>query len=465
MNQDHQQLLDQLRERHRVPGAALGILRLGDTERDDEFSAYASGLLNVETGVKATTDSVFQLGSISKTFTATMIMQLIERGLLGLDQSVDSILTGFRPPDQSLGTPITVRHLLCHSSGIDGDVFTDFGRGADAVRRYVAALADVEQLFCPGSLFSYCNAGFVVLGRIIEQLTGVDWDRAVDDQLFAPLGLTSAGTLAEQAILRRAAVGHAGDPGGPRSVIHRWQLPHAIGPAGLIHADVTDLLRYARLHLRAGRLNGRSLLGPELVAAMRDHQIDTPPGAQLAGWQGLGWQVDHVDGHQVYGHNGATVGQYAYLLIVPDAGLALALLTNGPGSAAMWARLRQTVLAEHEINIGLTFVEPPSEPHRIGDRPPVLGDYARTGEGYRVTRSADGLRIDVVPTDESPDPEDGPETMPLIPITDDHFVGRTDRRLAWNNFHYGRFTADQHPGGGDYLYTGTRVTPRVRSSD
>ena len=461
MNQDHQQLLDQLRERHHVPGATFGVVQLGQTEAADRIDSYASGLLNLDTEVPATTDSVFQIGSISKTFTATMIMRLVERGQLELGQPVRGILPEFRSAGESFDLEITVRHLLSHSSGIDGDVFTDYGRGDDAVMRYVDGLVDVPQLFRPGSMFSYCNAGFVVLGRMIEHLTGTSWDRAVADLIFAPLSLNTAGTLAEQAILHRAAVGHDGAPGGPRSVIRRWQLPRAVGPAGLIHAGVDDLLRYAQLHLRDGRLAGRTLLDPELVTVMRSRQIDTPPGVQLDGWQGLGWQVDHVDGHEVYGHNGATVGQYAYLLIIPDAGLALALLTNGPGAGLMWAELRQAILAEHKINIPIAFAEPPSEPHPLDATPAVLGEYARTGERYQVTGTDTGLQVHVVPTDESPDPEDEPETMPLIPITDDHFVGRTDERLAWTNFNHGTFTDAQHPDGGDYLYTGTRVTPRV----
>ena len=147
--------------------------------------------------------------------------------------------------------------------------------------------------------------------------------------------------------------------------------------------------------------------------------------------------------------------------MVPDAGLALALLTNGPGSGLMWAELRQAILAEHKITIPIAFAEPPTEPHLLGGSPAVLGDYARTGERYQVSRTDHDLQVRVVPTEDSPDPEDEPETMPLIPITDDHFVGRTDERLAWTNFNHGTFTDAQHPDGGDYLYTGTRVTPRA----
>ncbi|SDS68135.1 serine hydrolase domain-containing protein [Microlunatus soli] len=463
MHNDHQALLDRLRDRHQVPGASLGVLSLADAESSDRIDSYASGVLNVETGVPVRTDAVFQIGSISKTFTATMIMQLAEQSRLEPDQTVQSLLPWFRLPDPEAAATVTIRQLLSHSSGIDGDVFTDYGRGDDAVTRYVAGLADVGQLYRPGSMFSYCNAGFVVLGRVIEELTGTTWDTALHDQLLGPLGLTSAGTLPEQAILGNAAVGHSGGPGEPRQLIRRWQLPRSIGPAGLIHADITDLLRYARLHLRDGSVDGVELITGGSVAAMRSRQIGTPPGIQVDGWQGLGWQVDHFDGHQVFGHNGATVGQYAYLLLVPDAGLAVGLLTNGPGAGLLWAELRQALLAEHGIAAPFTVDAPPEQPHRLTGSVPAVGRFARTGEEYEVAATDSGLQVTVIPTDESPDPDDEPETMPLVPVDDHHFVGRTDDRLGWTTFSYGTFTDDQNPAGGDYLYTGTRLTPRARA--
>lgn len=461
MNNDHQSLLDRLREQYQVPGAALGLLELGDSENGDRIDAYASGVLNVETEAPVSTDAVFQIGSISKTFTATMIMQLVEQGRLELNQTVLSVLPWFGLADRETASMITIRQLLSHSSGIDGDVFTDYGRGDDAVTRYVEALTDVPHLFRPGTLFSYCNAGFVILGRVIEEITGSSWDTALHDQLLGPLGLASAGTLPEQAILGRAAVGHSGEPGEPRQLIRRWQLPRSIGPAGLIHADVNDLLRYARLQLRDGSLENVSVISAETAQLMRSRQIGTPPGVQVNGWQGLGWQVDHFGGHQVFGHNGATVGQYAYLLLVPDKGLAIGLLTNGSGAGLLWAELRQAILADCGMDAPLTADAPPEQPHRLSEPVPAIGRFARTGEEYEVAAAAAGLTITIVPTDDSPDPDEEPETMELVAVDDHHFVGRTDDRLAWSTFSYGVFTGDQNRAGGDYLYTGTRLTPRA----
>jgi CubicO group peptidase (beta-lactamase class C family) len=465
MTVDPQQLLDELRETHQVPGAALGILTLGSSESDDRISAYASGSLNLDTGAPVQPDSIFQIGSITKTVTATMIMQLVEQQKVDLDRPVIEVLPGLELGDPEAARMITLRHLLSHTSGIDGDVFTDYGRGDDAVTRYVGGLAGIGQLFRPGTMFSYCNAGFVLVGKVIEEVTGKTWDDALHDQIFRPLGMERSGTLPEEAILGSAAVGHAGDPGEPRTVIRRWQLPRAIGPAGLINSTVADVLTYTRMHLRGGSLGGTTIISTTSAAAMRAEQIRPPVGHRVDGWQGLGWAVDHFGGHQVFGHNGATVGQLAYLQAFPDQGLALCLLTNGPGGNLFWGELRRALLEPYGIDAPVQLDVPPDEPYVITGESPVVGRFGRFSEWYEVARQDGRLRIRIVPTEDSPDPEEESELLDLVPISDDHFVARSDERLSWTTFSHGRFTPEQNPDGGDYLYTGTRLTPRIPAQD
>lgn len=204
-----QRRLAVLAERHHVPGAALGILRLRPG-REDELAEAAHGVLNVDTGVQATTDSVFQIGSISKVWTTTVVMRLVDEGLLDLDAPVADVLPELRLSDPDVTKQVTVRHLLTHTSGIDGDVFTDTGRGDDCLEKYVALLADVAQNHPLGVTWSYCNSGFSLVGRVIEKLTGSTWDAAMRERLFTPLGLRHTGTLPEEALLHRAATGHTG---------------------------------------------------------------------------------------------------------------------------------------------------------------------------------------------------------------------------------------------------------------
>jgi CubicO group peptidase (beta-lactamase class C family) len=459
---DLQPLLDRLREQHRVPGAALGVLSLGADPDQDRVTESASGVLNLDTGVPVRTDSIFQIGSITKTFTATMIMQLVESTQLRLDQPVSMVLPSLRLGSAEATANVTVRQLLCHSSGIDGDVFTDFGRGDDAVSRYVQALADVPQLFTPGTMFSYCNAGYVLAGRLVEEITGNSWDVALRDRILDPLGLQHTSTLPEEAILGTAAVGHTGKPGGDRKPVKHWQLPHSVGPAGLINSTVADVLGYVRMHLRGGTIGDTTIIGSDAVARMRTEQIRQPVGQQRDGFQGLGWMVDHWDGHEVFGHNGATVGQYAYLQAFPDRGIALCLLTNGTGAAMLWAQLRQAVLRRAGLDAPLMVDEPPTQPHPVPADTPMLGRFGRVSQQYDITRAKDGLRVTSTPTQDAPDPDEEPETFDLVPISNDHFIGRTDPDQLWTTFSYGRFTSEQNPSGGDYIYAGTRINPRLR---
>ncbi len=187
-----------------VPGAVLGVWAGG------ELSVTPYGVLSTRTGVATTSDSVFQIGSITKTFTATMIAQLVEEGRASYDATVADLLPDVRLCRDDIAGRVTLEHLLSHTSGIDGDVFDDTGRGDDCVEKYVALLADAGHDFEPGDATSYCNSGFVVLGRIIEVLDGRTWDESLRARLVEPLGLSDTVTLSDEAILRRAAVGHKG---------------------------------------------------------------------------------------------------------------------------------------------------------------------------------------------------------------------------------------------------------------
>ena len=206
-----QRRLAVLAERYRVPGAVLGILRVGDGADETCLAAY--GVVNKETGVETTEDSVFQIGSMTKVWTASIAMQLVDEGKLDLDAPIVDVLPELELSDQDVAQRLTMRHLLTHTSGIDGDVFTDTGRGDDCLEKYVALLAEAAQNHPLEATWSYCNSGFVLVGRVIEKLTDGTWDAAIKERLVGPLGMTHTGTLPEEALLHRAAVGHVSEDG------------------------------------------------------------------------------------------------------------------------------------------------------------------------------------------------------------------------------------------------------------
>ncbi|MGH3049445.1 MAG: prolyl oligopeptidase family serine peptidase, partial [Gaiellaceae bacterium] len=156
LDEDHwRRRLAVLAARYSVPAAALGILQLGDGAGEETVEA-AYGVLNKETGVTATTDSVFQIGSMTKVWTATIVMQLVHEGKLDLDSPIVDVLPELELSDPDVAARVTMRHLLTHTSGIDGDVFTDTGRGDDCLERYVSLLAEAAQNHPLEATWSYC---------------------------------------------------------------------------------------------------------------------------------------------------------------------------------------------------------------------------------------------------------------------------------------------------------------------
>ena len=343
-----------------MPGAALGI-RHGN----DRFEC-AAGVLNQQTAVAATPDSVFQIGSITKVWTTTLIMGLADEGRLDLDASVQTYLPGFRVADEAASATITVRQLLCHTSGFDGDLFTDTGRGDDALERFVAELSQQQQVFAPGAAWSYNNAAFDVAGRVVEAVTGTTWDQALADRLVGPLGASRTGTLPEQALLHRAAAGHITDPDGTVRLATTWALPRSSGPAGLITASVGDLLDFAWMHLHGGH--------PEVVSdaaraemAREQVRLPAPLGASRTwglGWSRFHWSTTGGDPVIVLGHDGATIGQFAFLRAhnrqfrgrhVPRSAPVSSRLPPPGGSFSGRPRLRRIPLStrdQHSITKG-----------------------------------------------------------------------------------------------------------------
>jgi len=441
--------LTELAAAHKVPGATLGILRLGE---DPVYAHH--GVTSTATGVEVTDDTLFQIGSITKVWTATVVIQLVDEGLLDLDAPVLDVLPELRFGDPEVAKQVTMRHLLTHTSGLDGDVFTDTGRGDDCVARYVEQLAGVGQNHPLGVTFSYCNAGFVLAGRVIERLTGKSWDAALRERLFVPLGLAHTTTLPEEALLFRTAVGHVGDDPAPAPA---WGLPRAVGPAGLITASAADVLAFARMHLTGGlAADGTRVLGERAAAAMTEHQVDLPDPYPLGDSWGLGWIRFGWHGHRLIGHDGNTIGQSAFLRVLPEQGLAVTLLTNGGNTRDLYDDLYREIFAEL-AGVGLPepFGPPAQPPDCRPDR--YVGVYERASARIEVFEADGGLRMRQTVTgplaELSPEPS---EEYPLVPVADDLFALRAPGTQTWVSAVF-----YQLPGGEQYVHCGARATPKV----
>lgn len=377
-----QRELDEAAQRHSVPGAVLGLQKGSAEPR-----VFATGTVNARTGLPVQEQTLFQIGSLTKVWTAAMAMQFVDRGLLDLDAPIRTVIPEFQAAGGT-GTEITMRHLITHSSGIECDLIVDTGRGDDVLELYLPHVAKEPLLHPVGEAWTYCNSGFMVAGRVLEVLGGKDWDQLLREMLIEPLGLDRAATLPEHVLLHSAALGHMHEPGQPFRPADEWHLPRVVGPAGSISATAEEVLAFSRMYLNDGiAADGTRVLSSESVAAMAVPQIamSLPLATGLTSW-GLGWGIFQWGETKVLAHTGGTIGQFAYVDMFPEHDATFVLLTNGGNADALVKELRSLIDPEE------FGVHPPSDgPQGPAATEAPLGFYRRYGSSVELRAGSDGI--------------------------------------------------------------------------
>ncbi len=367
--------LPELVEEHGVVGAQVAVLA------DGEIVDAAAGVLSTATKAPVTLDSLFQIGSITKVWTATLVLQLVHEGLLDLDRPVRAVLPEFRLADEQAADTVTPRQLLCHTGGFEGDQWFDTGTGDDCVAKFVALLAGAHQLHAPGERYSYCNAGYVTLGRIVEVLCGKPFHHVLRERLVTPLGLRHVAVHYDDYPLHSVAEGHLPVDGEEKPVTE--PMPGSDAPAGSAFAmNARALASFVRMHLET-----------TVYDAMRVQQVETPDmGAGGGGW-GLGWALHRYrDGSTGVGHGGATLGSFAFLRVLPETGVAVAVLTNG-GPAGKFSRALFSHLLGPEL---LPLPVPPETPVPVDQS--IAGIYRSSAVNLHVTPAEHGrVRVRLEP--------------------------------------------------------------------
>ena len=411
--------LPALVEKYGVPGAAVAVLQDGEVIDD------AAGILNKATGVEATPDSLFQIGSITKLWTSTLVMQLVDEGKVDLDAPVRTYLPEFRIGDEAAAEVITVRMLLNHTSGFEGDIFTDTGVGDDCVEKYLGVLHEVPQLFSPGEQFSYNNAGYCVLGRLVEVLREKTYDACLREHLFAPLGLTHAAASPYEAIMFRAAMGHVElEPGSGYQPAPVWALARSNAPAGAMLAmRPRDLLKFAEMHLNDGTAaDGTQVLAPGTAARMHAREVELPYLGVMGDSWGLGFErFDTADG-VVIGHDGSTIGQNAFMRMVPEAGVVVVLLTNGGDTLSLYHEVAGHVISALTDTTLPPLPTPPANPERI-DASRYVGTYSSEVADIVVSQDSDGrIWVEQIPKGLFEELGEQPERRELVHYRGDSLI-------------------------------------------
>jgi CubicO group peptidase (beta-lactamase class C family) len=313
--------------RYGVPGVAVGVLAQGR----EYVRGY--GVTNVDAPVPVDGDTLFRIGSTTKTFTGTTVMRLVEQGTLALEATVRTYLPDFRTADPSVAPRVTLRQLLNHSAGWLGDYYEDTGPGDDALARYAAGMARLPQLTPLGTVFAYNNAAVALAGHVIEAVTGWTYERAVRALLLEPLGLTHSRFFSDEIVGFNVAASHNVVDGQPVVAPALWRLPRSIHPTGGLISSARDQLRYARFHLGDGTApDGTRLLSDASLVAMRS---DPGPGGTLyveLDGVGVNWMLrPSAEGVRIVQHGGDVPGQHSGFLMVPERGFALTVLTNAQG--------------------------------------------------------------------------------------------------------------------------------------
>jgi D-alanyl-D-alanine carboxypeptidase len=361
-----------------APGAAMIAVKDGQP-----VFRIGYGMANLELGVPITPDTVFRLASVTKQFTAVAILMLMEQGLLALDDSI----TRFWPDYPTHGHTITVEHLLTHTSGIrsytDMPEWPPLWRKDFSVGELINYFKDQPMQFAPGTRWAYNNSGYVLLGAIIEQLSGLSYAQFVQQRIFEPLGMRqSYYDRTAQIIPQRAAGYQNGADGYTNAEYLSMTQPYA---AGALASTVDDLARWDR-----ALVDGTLLQPATLARAWTPYRL---ADGTLTDY-GYGWRIGAWQGWQTMEHSGGIHGFATYALRMPSAGVFVALLSNNPGATST----ELLALKIAALLLGQPYQEPTPIALSVEQLAPYVGIY-RSADGNDWTIECEGERLFVQEAD------------------------------------------------------------------
>jgi CubicO group peptidase (beta-lactamase class C family) len=403
-----------------VPGVAVGVV-IGD----EDHQAF-HGVTSVEDPLEVNERTLFQNGSTGKTYTSTAIVRLVERGEMDLDAPVRTYVPELKLKDEQVARDVTMLHLLNHTAGWDGDLFENTGEGDDALDRYVARMATIEQVTPLGATVSYNNASLSLAGKALEHVTGKLYEDAIKELVFVPLGMTRNFYFAKELMTYRFAQGHRQSQDGTIEVTRPWELGRYGNPMGGAVTTVADQLTWARFHMGDGTAtDGTRVLSEAMLKRMQEPTVECP-GNALGDAVGISWLMRDVEGVWVVAHGGDTVGQHSIFEMVPEKRFAITSLTNcGPNGGEFNERIMRWAF---EAYLGIKIEDP--EPLHLD--PSALEEYAGRYETIAVTADlAIGDGILILTTETKPEvleqlgeeaEDDIPVPIGLLAGDGDHYI-------------------------------------------
>ncbi|TPG85650.1 serine hydrolase [Brevibacillus laterosporus] len=313
-------------DKESIPGLAVGIVK-------DKKIVYAKGygVKNVDTKEPVNEHSLFHMASISKTFVATAIMQLVEEGRVNLDSYVTEYLPYFELRDEQYRS-ITIRQLLSHTSGIPNDSNYEWDKpqyDEEALERYVKGITYMDLMWKPGERFGYSDTAFEILGDVISKVSGISFEQYMKENVLEVLGMKESHfykpALSADLLTSPHILYVKNDYTAKVSEIFPYNRTHA--PSSTLCSSAIEMCHYAIANMSEGSLNGQILLHPDSHAELWKSQVHT-------GWDGfmtemgLSWFLGEYKGHKVKSHVGGDTGFRSEFMVLPEEGIAVVIMTN-----------------------------------------------------------------------------------------------------------------------------------------
>ena len=385
-----------LMQREHSPSGVVAVLHRGDL-----VLAKGYGFIDVERRIPVDAQTtLFRPGSISKLFTWVSVMQLVERGRLDLDRDVNEYLTQFRIEDAFPGQPVTLRHIMTHTAGFENGTYgylivDDPARImplAEALERY-----EPTRVFAPGARVAYSNWATALAGLIVANVSGQDFNAYVEENIFAPLGMTHS-TFVEplpaqlQPHMAKAYTYSAGKyEEGP------YELVSNFGPAGAAAVSAADMTKFARAILNGGEHSGARILRPDTLRQMLEEGFTHDPRAR---GMGLGFIKRELGGPEFenFGHDGGTSAFISHLGLSIPHEFMLFTSFSGPGAIAVHQAFVENFYDQF-FPQSLPAIEAPRDFQARGQK--YAGNYVSSVNSYTkiesILRALGGMNVMVMP--------------------------------------------------------------------
>lgn len=324
LTQDIDNYIRQQMQDNRIPGLSMGIVI------DNEI-AYLKGfgLASVKKNTAVSPQTVFDLASCSKSFTALAVLLLWHDGIIELDAPFSRYVPEFKLEDNGQTSIITVRQLLNQTSGLPG-TFSEpvaYHQGPDAMVNLIAAMKKVGINRPPGSSFEYTNLNYALLGALIERVSGEPFEDYVKQHIFLPLGMKNTTLSPEAAALMNRADGHQLFLG--KVITRNVPVYRSMAPAGWVMSSAADMCRWLEINLSEGKVDGVEVIPAELIRLMHSTEVAVAKDGENAGY-GMGWFTGTTDdGTPVLWHGGDTPNFLADMILLPQQQTGIVMLVNG----------------------------------------------------------------------------------------------------------------------------------------